>query len=193
MPLAELLLLFLMYVVVPAWLLAGLADWACHRAMRIEETSGVRETLLHLLQLGLVGVPLLAVLFLEVNALLLLAMAVCVVLHHAAAIWDVHYADATRRIPPVEQHVHAVLEMTPVFAFATVAMLRWPEVVALLQGGGSFVLEFKRTPLPAGYLAGVLVAVVLLGLVPYGEELWRTGRVSATRAGRAATGALRRA
>ena len=55
---------FLMYLVVPVWLLAGLADWLCHRTAHIECTSGVFESVLHLVQFALVGLPLLAVLFL---------------------------------------------------------------------------------------------------------------------------------
>jgi hypothetical protein len=102
-----------MYVIVPVWLLAGLADYVCHRASRIEHTSGIAESLLHLLQFAEVGVPLLAALFLEINAAVLLVMLVGLVLHQATAVWDVRYANATRRVAPTEQHVHGVLEMTP--------------------------------------------------------------------------------
>jgi hypothetical protein len=77
---------FLMYVVVPGWFLAGVADYLCHRASRIEHTSGVAETLLHLLQFGLVGMPLLAALFLEINAAVLLIMLAGLVLHQATAV-----------------------------------------------------------------------------------------------------------
>jgi hypothetical protein len=109
---------FLMYLVVPVWLLAGLADYFCHRASHIEHTSGVAESLLHLLQFGEVGVPLLAALFLEINAAVLLVMLVGLVLHQATAMWDVRYANATRRVTPIEQHVHGVLEMVPAMATA---------------------------------------------------------------------------
>lgn len=170
---------FLMYIVVPVWLLAGLGDYFCHRAAHIERTSGVAETLLHLLQFALVGVPLLAALFLEVNAVVLLIMLAGLVLHQVAAIWDVRYANATRRVAPAEQHVHGVLEMAPAIATAVVAILNWADFLSLFGiGAASFGLEFKHAPLPGWYLASVLLAVLLCGVLPYGEELLRTLRAA---------------
>jgi hypothetical protein len=46
---------FLLYFIVPQWTAAGVADWLCHRASRIEQTTGARESLLHLLMLVEVG------------------------------------------------------------------------------------------------------------------------------------------
>ena len=140
---------FLMYIVVPVWLLAGLADYFCHKVTRIERTSGVGESLLHLLQFVQVGVPLLAALFLEINAAVLLIMLTGLVLHQATALWDVRYANATRGIPPAEQHVHGILEMTPAIATAVVAILHWPQFLALFGAGEArFTLELKHVPLP---------------------------------------------
>ena len=176
---------FLMYVVVPVWLLAGLGDWYCHRASRIEQTSGVFESVLHLVQFGLVGVPLLAVLFLEVNAVVLLAMLCGLLLHQAVAIWDVRYANDTRHVAPAEQHSHGVLEMAPAIATAAVVILHWPQFRPLVGvGAADFALEPKHDALPAWYLTAVLVGVALCGLLPYGEELLRTIKARA-RAGQA--------
>lgn len=61
----------LVWAVLPLWFIAGVADWACHRATAIECTSGTRESALHLLMLAEPGVPLLAALVFEVNALVL--------------------------------------------------------------------------------------------------------------------------
>ena len=47
----------LMFVVVPVWIGAGLADYFCHRYSRLAFTSGPGESVLHLVQLGLVGIP----------------------------------------------------------------------------------------------------------------------------------------
>jgi hypothetical protein len=174
---------FLMYLVVPIWLLAGLADYFCHRASHIERTSGVAESLLHLLQFAQVGVPLLAVLFLEINAAVLLVMLTGLVLHQATAMWDVRYANATRRVTPIEQHVHGVLEMTPAMATAVVAILHWPQVMALLgTGEADLAFQFKRSPLPGWYLGAVMLGVALCGVLPYGEELLRTIRGRRVRA-----------
>jgi hypothetical protein len=178
---------FLMYVIVPGWLLAGLADYFCHRASRIEHTSGVAESLLHVLQFVEVGVPLLAALFLEINATVLLVMLVGLVLHQATAVWDVRYANATRRVAPTEQHVHGVLEMTPAIATAAIAILHWQPFLSLFGvGEASFAIEFKREPLSAWYLSAVMLAVVICGVLPYGEELLRTARAAAA-AGKPAT------
>jgi hypothetical protein len=175
---------FLMYVVVPVWLLAGVADYFCHRASHIERTSGIAESLLHLLQFALVGVPLLAALFLEINAAVLLIMLAGLVLHQAAAVWDVRYANATRRVAPAEQHVHGVLEMAPAIAIAAVAILKWPDFLSLFgMGEAHFGLELKHDPLPGWYLGAVMLGVLVCGVLPYGEELLRTLRAArATRA-----------
>jgi hypothetical protein len=170
---------FLMYVVVPVWLLAGLADYLCHRASHIERTSGVAESLLHLLQFGEVGLPLLAALFLEIDAAVLLMMLAGLVLHQATAVLDVRYANATRRVPPAEQHVHGVLEMAPAIATASVAILHWPQFLSLFGiGDARFTLELKHIPLPGWYLSMVMAGVVVCGVLPYGEELVRTLRAS---------------
>ena len=170
---------FLMYVAVPVWLLAGLADYFCHRASHIERTSGVAETLLHLLQFGEVGVPLLAVLFLEVNATVLLVMLAGLALHQATAVWDVRYANATRRVGPAEQHVHGVLEMVPAFATVAIVILNWPDFLSLFGiGEARFTLELKRAPLPRWYLWAVMSSAVMFGVLPYGEELLRTLRAA---------------
>jgi hypothetical protein len=58
--------LILMYFILPVWLLAGFADWLCHRASHTETTTGPKESLIHLLMFAEVGVPLLAAMFLEV-------------------------------------------------------------------------------------------------------------------------------
>jgi hypothetical protein len=71
----------LMYFILPLWLAAGFADYLCHRASSIETTSGWRETLLHLLQFGEMAIPTLAAIFLQINALVIATMIVCLVAH----------------------------------------------------------------------------------------------------------------
>jgi hypothetical protein len=61
--------------------------------------------MLHLLQFAEMAVAVLAALFLEINALVLLIMLVCFVLHEATALWDLSYASARREVTPIEQHV----------------------------------------------------------------------------------------
>lgn len=174
MTLSGLLVLFLMYVLVPLWLAAGLADWLCHRAAEIEKTSGVKESALHLLQFGLVGTPLLATLIFQVNAVVLLMLITGLVLHQAVAVWDVRYANVTRRVSPVEQHLHGVLESTPAVATAVVIILHWQEFRGLLgRVPASFALELKYEPLPDWYLAIILTATAIAGALPLAEEMVR--------------------
>ena len=68
--------LILMYFVLPLWLVAGFADWLCHRASHIETTTGAKESLIHLLMFTEVGIPLLAAMFLDINALIIAGMLV---------------------------------------------------------------------------------------------------------------------
>lgn len=156
------------FVVVPVWLLAGFVDYWCHRYSHIEETSGVRESLLHLIQFGLVGVPLIAALFLAVDAAMLLALLAFIVAHHAIAYMDVRYATRTRDVTPFEQMVHSVLELSPITAWLMLAALHFDQVSA-----PDFGLRVKTPPLAATYIGGVLLAALLLGAIPYCEEFFR--------------------
>src|SRR5882762_3092910 len=100
----------LMYFVLPLWLAAGFADYLCHRAASIETTSGWKESLLHLLQFGEMAIPTFAAIFLEINALVIATMIICLIAHEATATWDVNYAYSRREVTPTEQHVHSFLE-----------------------------------------------------------------------------------
>ena len=172
-----LLVFALLYGVVPAWLALGLADWLCHHRARIELNASWPESLMHLVQLALVGAPLLAALFLQVNALVILVMLAGLVLHQAVAVIDVRYADRKRHVAPTEQHVHGGLEMVPVFATFLVVVLHWPQARSLWEGTAVFRFELKHQPLPVWYLALVLAGVVLFAVVPYVEELVRAIRL----------------
>src|SRR5437879_13171630 len=112
-----------MYFVLPLWLVAGFADYLCHRASHIESTSGPKESLLHLLQLGEMAIPTLAAIFLEINALVIAIMILCLIAHEATAIWDVSYAYRTREVSPTEQHVHSFLELLPLIVLLIVFTL----------------------------------------------------------------------
>ncbi|MBP0588236.1 diguanylate cyclase [Paraburkholderia sp. LEh10] len=168
--------LILMYGVIPLWLAAGVADWACHKATSIESTTGTKESLIHILMLVEVGIPLVAALLLQINAALIATMFAAFALHEATALWDVSFASRSmRRVSPFEQHVHSYLELTPLLAIVCVAILHWPEVVALLDADAvaDFRLRFKAHPLPAAYLAVTFACIACFGVFPFVEELWR--------------------
>lgn len=105
--------LLLMFGVLPLWLVAGALDWALHRNASIETTSGTRESVLHLLMLAELGLPVLAVLWLEVDAAVLALCAVGFVLHELTVYVDLTYSGGRRNISPLEQMVHSAQEMLP--------------------------------------------------------------------------------
>ena len=168
---------YLMYVLLPAWFVPGVADWWMHRRTHIQSTSGTRESLIHLLMMAEIGVPILAALLLEINPPVLVLMAAAVVVHEATAWWDVQVAvDSDRAVVPTEQHLHSFLEVIPFMAFAGIGCLHWRPLQELLRGGSgraSWRLRLKENPVPAGYTGSVLAAITAFIAVPYGEELVR--------------------
>jgi hypothetical protein len=175
---------YLLYGLLPAWFVPGILDWALHRRTRIEDTAGTRESVIHALMMGEVGVPAAAALVLEVNPPLLALMAGAAVVHEATAAWDVRTAeDSPREVSQFEQHVHSFLETLPFTALSVIACLHWDELRELFRGDdpGRWKLRRKDPPLPAGYLAGIGAAITALVAVPYGEELLRCLRAGKRR------------
>lgn len=167
---------YLLFVVLPLWVLVATADYLCHRAAAIERSSGLRETALHFLLLIEAGAAVLAGLFLEINALVLLFMLAALILHELTAYWDVAYASARREITPLEQRVHDYLGVIPFMAFSFVLVLHWDAAALLLAApaeAANWTIALKQAPLPAGYVLGLLGAILLLDLLPYLEELLR--------------------
>lgn len=172
---------FLLYFILPLWLLAGVADWLCHRVSHIESTAGAKETVIHLLMLVEMGVPVLAALLLEINALILLVMLVAFLLHEATAMWDVSYAVSRRKVTPLEQHVHSFLEMLPLMGLSFLGCLYWPQMLAMVGLGpepADWGIRLKHDPLPAGYLIAMLGLIVVLEILPFFEEFWRGWRAN---------------
>jgi hypothetical protein len=166
----------LMYFILPLWLLAGFADYLCHRSAKIQITSGPKESLIHLLLLAEMAIPVLAALLLEINALVIVVMISFFLLHQATSLWDVSYAHQTRDISPIEQHVHSFLEMLPLMGALLIIGLHWDQFLALLGLGNEprdFKLSWKQTPLSWSYVGPVLIAAVLFEALPYLEELVR--------------------
>lgn len=167
---------YLLYFIIPLWLVAGLADYLLHRQTKIEATSGIKESLLHAVQLGETGIAIVAGLLFEINALILLVMLVALVVHDATALWDTKYALHHRYVGAIEQHVHSFLELLPFMAVSFVIILHWSEFLTLIGLGSEsprFDLQLKSPPLPISYLMPLSIAVVLFAVVPYTEELWR--------------------
>ncbi len=172
---------YLLYGLLPSWFVPGVADWWMHRRTRIEETAGVKESLIHSLMMTEVGIPIALTLRYEVNPLLLSVQLGATAAHEATALWDVRTAvDSDREVRPVEQHIHSFLESLPFGGLSALMCLHADQVRSLLHGGrgdpGAWRLMLRRRPLSRGYLAGIGVAVGACVLLPYGEELWRCVR-----------------
>ena len=167
---------YLLYFILPLWILAGLTDYFLHKRTKIEENAGTKESLLHALQLGEAGIPVILGLFFDINALIIAVMLGAVVVHEATALWDVTYAHTRRYIGPFEQHVHSFMEVLPIMDVSFVTILYWTQFLALLGLGPEsprFDLKAKTDPLPTGYLMALFSSIAILIVFPYGEELWR--------------------
>jgi hypothetical protein len=181
--LAEAARAILMYMVFPLWIAAGLLDWLCHRRTGIERTGGLKENLLHLLMTAEVGIGMLAVALLEINAAMLLLVLAVFIVHELTAYWDLHCATPLRKVFPFEQMVHSVLELLPLLSLALLAAARWDQALALFGAGpaaADFSLRAEADPLPPAFLVGGLLLALLLNAVPMLEETWRCWRALAS-------------
>lgn len=168
--------------VMPLWLGAGMADWYLHRRTHIEETAGPRESAMHALMFAETGVPVLIGLFCEVNAAVLASAYGAAAAHSATAFRDQAYAEERRRVSSVEQHVHSLLEVSPLTAALLLTALHWDQAAALAgHGRPRFALRLRRAhPLSSRGRAVLLAAVAAFGVLPYAEELWRCWRAHPT-------------
>ena len=167
---------YLLYFVLPMWLLAGLIDYFLHKRTHIEDNAGTKESLLHMLQLGEAGIPVVLGLIFDINALIILMMLIALVLHEITALWDVTYAHTRRYIGPFEQHVHSFMEILPIMAVSFVTVLYWDQFLALFGMGtqpARFEFRLKPDPLPTSYLIALFTSIVFFIVLPYSEELWR--------------------
>jgi hypothetical protein len=170
MPLEPLLIGLLCWIVFPLWLAAGGADWLLHRRSRIEQTSGTRESRLHMLAFFQVAIPVIAGLFLRIDALLLTVFGVSVAAHMATSLIDTSRSQPLRYISPLEQQVHSYLEMLPLFGLAIVLVLHADE-----WRDPDWTLAARATPLPAGAVIATLLALFATFIL-IGEEWWRCAR-----------------
>jgi hypothetical protein len=168
----------LKYFVVPVWTAAGVADWWCHRRTDIQDTTGLKETAIHLLIVLEGAAPIYAALLLEIDPLILSAMIATFFLHEATAMWDVSYAVTAREVTPGEQHVHSFLEMTPLLAVSLISLLHWPQLKALagLRTEPLRPVWPKTEPVGLGYVGALTGMFAALEMLPYVEEAVRDWR-----------------
>jgi hypothetical protein len=174
---------FMNFVLLPIWMLSGFGDYLCHRASKIERTSGTHESLTHMLMISSTGIGIAAALVFEVNETVLAVMTASAVAHEAVVLWDIGYATPLRPPSPTEQHMHSFLEVLPFTALAFMVCLN-PDDLAVLLGRGSrprrFRLEPKRHPAAPLYGAAVISLALFMLFLPYTEELVRCYRTDHT-------------
>ena len=165
---------FFLFLALPAWLGPGLLDWWCHRRTHIEEpgNGGTKESLVHSAMFAEAGVPLLLAATLEMNPLLITLMTGAAAVHEATAMVDVRVAlESDRHVSQFEQHVHSFLEVMPFWIVPLMVLLHEPATKR-------WALTRRSSALSKGDLALIAGGVVLLGALPYSEELLRCLRRS---------------
>jgi hypothetical protein len=111
-----------------------------------------------------------------VNAAVFALLMICTLSHELTAIWDVRYANSTRQVDPLEQHLHGVLENLPFIGVALLALLYWPALAQAVNPARWLEFRWKEKPLPLAHIASVLVTACVFGVAPYLEALTRTVR-----------------
>lgn len=182
MDLRTLLLAFMGWVLYVAWLIAGAADYFCHRRTHIERTSGSTESWLHVAQFACIAIAFVFALLLEVTALVFLVMLAAVVAHTILSYADVAYTLKRRHISPLEQHVHGFLDVIPLVAVGLIGVLDWPTIwPQAMEATGELnspqpALGWKEPMIPAAELVLLLGSFFILAGVPVFEELSRVLR-----------------
>jgi hypothetical protein len=165
-----------LYGCLPLWLIMGLLDYICHRRTKIEENSGLKESLYHAVMGVQIGVPIFLGLYFQINVLILLVMIAALVFHIWIAHCDVQYARDTRPISMLEMHVHSFLETLPIFTVALLICINWSAFVDLITfhwvGHLSFIFS-RPQGVTTNYIASYVVLMLFADVLPYAEEFFR--------------------
>jgi hypothetical protein len=143
------------------WLLAGAADFLCHRRTDLPHTSGLGESRMHLLQLAVVGSGLVLWLALAPSLALLSIELLLVIAHAVFGYLDTRQAFGRRVISPIEQHVHSILDMAPIIAFGLLLGSEWS--TAWQRG---WALAPRQPPFAPAVWVLVLAPALLLCVLP---------------------------
>lgn len=177
----HLLINLILYGLLPLWGVAGFIDWCCHRATKVESTSGLKESLIHSLMGIQLGIPIILCLLFEVNVLVLFVCVAMWLLHEVVAHWDVYYATPRRHISIWEVHVHNYMATVPLYLLMLIVILNWDVALKAVtfNWAGQFTLHrLERRPGGGGYLPGYLAFMTALCVFPYLEENIRCLRYS---------------
>lgn len=166
----------ILYVLLPIWTIAAFFDWCCHRATRIESTSGLRESLIHAIMGIQVGAAMMVCLLFEVNVLVMLVCLFVLVTHEIVAHHDIVWASSRREIKHWETHIHSYLSSVPFYLFSLIVVRRWGTFLEMVRLDWAGQMKLVPRPEPLGgshYLPAYLTLALCVGVLPYGEEMLR--------------------
>jgi hypothetical protein len=172
----------ILLVLLPSWLVVGLIDWYCHRKSKIELTTGVRESIIHLALSLEAATAILSAMLFEINAMVLTIIVTAFIAHEITTNIDVHIAFPARTFTTTEQRIHDFLTAIPFAAVCLILATHIDQVGAIFGFGGSSAdwgRRWKSPPLPMAYLIAWNAAALALNIGPYTEELircWRRGK-----------------
>ena len=166
----------LMYVVLPLWLLGGVADWWCHRRSFTGAGRGRRALAFHLTLFAQVGLGGLVAMWLEINIAVLMLLLGLFLLHEVTTWMELRWQAGHRETRGGgQQMVHSFLELLPLFAWLLLLM----GLQRTMGGAGAWSapdewqFRWKDDPLPLGY---VLVAMAVFAGFNFGtlaQGAWR--------------------
>ena len=161
----QLLVGLALYGLFPLWVVAGFADYCCHRITKIEQTTGRAESSLHAVQYVQIVVGIALSLFFEPTSMVLVLVIALALLHLSTGYVDIAYTTDRRRISPPEQHVHSYMEVLPLVATALLVILNWSPFAAIFNGdAASWILTRRQPALPPAVVAAIGVGMALAGL-----------------------------
>ena len=172
----QILINLLLYVFLPLWGIAGFVDWCCHRATKIEQNTGIKESLMHSVMGIQIAIPIVLCLVFRVNVLILLICLAALILHELVAHWDVKYAATRRTISIWEMHAHSYLATLPLYLLVIIFVINWPVFVQMVTFEWQGHMHFESITEPhggAGYLTAYLIFMAIACVFPYCEELVR--------------------
>lgn len=170
---SSLLINVMLYVFLPLWGIAGFVDWCCHKASNIEQTSGLKESLLHSLMGLQMAIPIALCLIYQVNVLILIICIITWLCHELVAHWDVKYAAPIREISIWEMHAHTYLGSLPFYMLTLIVVINWEQFVNLISLNWSGNMELSLITVPHGsdnYLPFYLLFMAVVCVFPYLEE-----------------------
>lgn len=172
----DLLINALLYIFLPLWGIAGFVDWCCHRATKIETTSGIKETLMHSVMGIQMAIPIILCLTFYVNVLVLIICIITWLCHEIVAHMDVRYAAPRREISIWEMHAHTYLGSLPLYMLMSIILINWQEFLLLIsfKWHGQMSLTYLEAPHGSdNYLVYYLSFMAIVCVFPYMEENFR--------------------